>query len=321
MVPKSRRYATGFWNPFHMAVDPFGRLFAVDNDPHSHPPCRLLHVVPGGDYGYKYRNGAHGSHPFTGWNGETPGSLPMAAAMGEAPSGIVTYQADRLPADYQGELLTTSWGDHRLERVRLEPRGASLHGQPKTFVAGGENFRPVGIAVAPDGSLFISDWVDKAYEVHGQGRVWHVTAKAKPAHPQAETSGIAIGREPGTQKLYFPAGSVADEKLVQILNDRSQNDRVRAAAMGALAAAGRFDAVADFLQARQTPDDLAQYAWSIVKQRGPTGDGWRLRRINPPKFEPRRFAGPLPSTCRTSGPLEERMIRSSPRQPGWPSAG
>src|SRR6266540_3733506 len=27
------RLATGFWNPFHMAFDAFGRLFAVDNDP------------------------------------------------------------------------------------------------------------------------------------------------------------------------------------------------------------------------------------------------------------------------------------------------
>ncbi len=110
------RYATGFWNPFHMAIDPFGRLLAVDNDPHSHPPCRLVHVVPGGDYGFKYRNGAQGLHPFTGWNGETPGSLPMVAGVGEAPSGIVTYQSDQLPADYQGNLLITSWGDHRLER-------------------------------------------------------------------------------------------------------------------------------------------------------------------------------------------------------------
>ena len=115
-----------------MAVDPFGRLLAVDNDPHSHPPCRLLHVVPGGDYGFKYLNGAQGLHPFTGWNGETPGSLPMAAALGEAPSGIVTYEADQLPGDYQGSLLTTSWGDHRLERTRLEAHGAVVSRAART---------------------------------------------------------------------------------------------------------------------------------------------------------------------------------------------
>ena len=43
---KLERVATGFWNPFHMTFDVFGRLFAVDNDPDSRPPCRLLHIVP-----------------------------------------------------------------------------------------------------------------------------------------------------------------------------------------------------------------------------------------------------------------------------------
>ncbi len=69
------RVATGFWNPFHVAFDVFGRLFAVDNDPDSRPPCRLLHIVDGGDYGYRFRNGRKGLHPFTAWNGELPGTL------------------------------------------------------------------------------------------------------------------------------------------------------------------------------------------------------------------------------------------------------
>ncbi len=273
------RYATGFWNPFHMAVDPFGRLFVVDNDPHSHPPCRLLHVVPGGNYGFKYRNGAHGLHPFTGWNGETPGSLPMAAGLGEAPSGIVTYQANQLPADYQDNLLITSWGDHRLERLRLEARGASFHGQPETFVAGGENFRPVGIAVAPDGSIFISDWVDKSYEVHGKGRIWHIKSTSARPTLEAAKSGstaVAVGREPGTQKLYFPQNSQSDEQLTRVFADEAQGSRIRAAAMTALGADHCLDPIVDFLRSKGPAVELAQFAWSIVKERGPTADGWRL---------------------------------------------
>ena len=81
--------ATGFWNPFHLCVDAFDRLFAVDNDPDSRPPCRLMHIVPDGDYGYRYRNGRKGVHPFTAWNGELPGTLPMTAGTGEAPSGVL----------------------------------------------------------------------------------------------------------------------------------------------------------------------------------------------------------------------------------------
>ncbi len=183
------RWATGFWNPFHLAFDPLGRLFAVDNDPDSRPPCRLIHVVQGGNYGYKFRNGRSGLHPFTAWNGEHPGTLPMVAGTGEAPSGIVAYEGGSLPPDYLGQLLVTSWGDHRLDRFELETVGASCRSVGKAFVTGGDSFRPVGIAVAPDGSLYVSDWADKSYEVHGKGRIWHIRAK-QPAtrSPQLEPS-------------------------------------------------------------------------------------------------------------------------------------
>ncbi|HEX4146374.1 MAG TPA: PVC-type heme-binding CxxCH protein [Pirellulales bacterium] len=283
---KLERFATGLWNPFHMAFDPFGRLFAVDNDPHSRPPCRLLHVVPGGNYGFKYRNGAHGLHPFTAWNGENPGTLPMVAGVGEAPCGVVSYQSDGLPADYQGNLLITSWGDHRLERVSLEPRGASFRGQPKPFIAGGESFRPVGIAVAPDGSLFVSDWVDKAYEVHGKGRLWHIKSRALQATPpvaSADAPAGRVGREPGTQKLYFPPGALTALQFGQIVTDEAQSPRLRAAAMTALGASGRLESIAAILQSKQAPVELAQYAWSILGVRGPTSDAWRIAADQPPE--------------------------------------
>ncbi|MFP6770117.1 MAG: PVC-type heme-binding CxxCH protein, partial [Planctomycetaceae bacterium] len=69
---KLELFATGFWNPHASCVDAFGRLFNVDNDPDSLPPCRLMHIVAGGDYGYRFRNGRTGFHPFTSWNGEIP---------------------------------------------------------------------------------------------------------------------------------------------------------------------------------------------------------------------------------------------------------
>lgn len=175
---KLERWATGFWNPHASCFDAFGRLFTVDNDPDSRPPCRLLHIIPGGDYGYRFRNGRKGTHPFTSWNGEIPGTLPMVAGTGEAPSGIVCYENDGFPEDYLGTLLVGSWGDHRIDQFVLEPKGASFTSKAKPIIKGGENFRPVGLAVAPDGSLFFSDWVLKDYKLHGKGRVWRVSGKA-----------------------------------------------------------------------------------------------------------------------------------------------
>src|SRR5262245_22262367 len=65
-----RRVAVGFWNPFSICAVPDGRIFAVDNDPDASPPCRLVHVVQGGDYGFRYQYGRAGTHPLQAWNGE-----------------------------------------------------------------------------------------------------------------------------------------------------------------------------------------------------------------------------------------------------------
>src|SRR5207244_3637188 len=83
------RVATGFWNPFGICTDIFGRIFAVDNDPDEMPPCRLLHVVEGGDYGYQFRYGRSGRHPFQSWHGQLPGTLPLASDTGEAQRNIL----------------------------------------------------------------------------------------------------------------------------------------------------------------------------------------------------------------------------------------
>src|SRR5207237_1391408 len=95
----------------------------------------------------------------------------------EAPSGVLAYESTGLPADYRGDLLVTSWGDHTIERYHLVPRGASFAARMQTVVRGGEDFRPVAIATGPDGAVYFSDWVDKSYPVHGKGRIWRLRRK------------------------------------------------------------------------------------------------------------------------------------------------
>jgi putative membrane-bound dehydrogenase-like protein len=186
---------TGFWNPHANAFDAFGHLFSVDNDPDSRPPCRLIHVIPGGDYGYRFRNGRKGLHPFTSWNGEVPGTLPMVGGTGEAPSGILAYESDGLPEEYRGNLFVTSWGDHRIDRFRLQPKGSSFTALAEPVITGGENFRPVGLATAPDGSLYVTDWVLRDYKLHGHGRIWRIRSTEPRSAPVIDLA-IIPGLEP-----------------------------------------------------------------------------------------------------------------------------
>ncbi len=222
---KLERWATGFWNPHASCFDAFGRLFTVDNDPDSRPPCRLLHIIPGGDYGYRFRNGRKGTHPFTSWNGEIPGTLPMVAGTGEAPSGIVCYENDGFPEDYLGTLLVGSWGDHRIDQFVLEPKGASFTSKAKPIIQGGENFRPVGLAVAPDGSLFFSDWVLKDYKLHGKGRVWRVSAVKSTGDSHNDIAVILKQSSTDLTAEYLSSQSLAVRRMAAVHLDSSLEGR------------------------------------------------------------------------------------------------
>jgi len=195
-----RRIAKGFWNPFGVTVRDDGEMFAVENDPGSRPPCRLLHIVEGGDYGYQRNYGEAPFHPFVAWNGELRGTLPMLHASGEAPCGIVTLG---------GGVLGLSWGDHRVDFYPLRRSGAGFETTRLELLRGGNNFRPVCIARGPDGAFYLTDWVYTSYELHGRGRLWKLEidpraaswlTPAKPGPPTAESK-LAAELRAGKAKL------------------------------------------------------------------------------------------------------------------------
>lgn len=223
-------WSTGFWNPHASCIDAFGRLFTVDNDPDSRPPCRLLHVIRGGDYGYRFRNGRKGLHPFTAWNGELPGTLPMVAGTGEAPSGVLAYEHDAFPEEYLGNLMCTSWGDHRIDRFRLKPKGASVESVAEPFIVGGETFRPVGIALAPDGSLYCTDWVKRDYQLHGHGRIWRIhTTKDSGSDKASDTKTTSVVVRRSEARKLVRSAEGRQELASRVGNDqRSVRERLEA---------------------------------------------------------------------------------------------
>lgn len=196
-----RRIARGFWNPFGLLVRADGEIFAAENDPGSRPPCRLLNIVEGADYGYQWVYGSAPVHPFVAWNGELRGTLGMVHPCGEGPCAII---------ELGGGVLIPSWSDHSIDYFPLYRKGAGYTSVRLPLVKGSDFFRPVCMARGPDGAFYLTDWVFSSYPIHGRGRLWKLEIepqapwiKAK-ADPMTEEATLAKELREGKARPDIP---------------------------------------------------------------------------------------------------------------------
>jgi putative membrane-bound dehydrogenase-like protein len=244
------RIATGFWNPFGLCFDPAKRLWAAGNDPDAMPPNRLMHISHTGDYGFQFRFGRAGIHPLQCWNGELPGTLPMAAGTGEAICSIVAH------GKY---IYACSWGDNRIERYELSANGASWTSKTEVVVQGDAMFRPVGLAVAPDGSIYVTDWVDRSYPVHGKGRLWRLRPSSDGA-AKLESIPLLSEAETLADRLRMPDVAPVDELLSALDSD---DEFIRQASVAGLVNGSTLENIdfAELASARQIVGVLTALRW------------------------------------------------------------
>ena len=255
-----QRYATGFWNPFSLCLAG-GRLFCVDNDPDSSPPCRLIDVVEAGDYGFRWEYGRAGVHPLQAWDGQLPGTLPMICGTGEAPTAVVFHR---------GYLWVTSWGDHRIERYRLSQKEDGSYGAELTVVVQGDaDFRPTGMTVAVDGSLWFADWVSRSYPVHGQGRIWRLQLpedmQGRLPPPKQSAADVGNSRLRQLERMRWQR-SVSSQELVDLLRGALQSPAadVRLFAVRWIAEARVTELVDDLQQLLDGPPPSERYYLAVL---------------------------------------------------------
>ena len=188
-----RVYAWGIRNPVGLAFEPkTGEIWCATNERDglgdNLPPDYTTHVQDGGFYGWPwYYMGGHqdprlkDSHPD--WRAKmiTPDVLIQPHS---APLGFAFYDGKQFPAEYSGDeflALHGSWNreprtGYMVVRVPLHQVGKS-NGEYEEFLTGfitedGKVWgRPVGIAVAKDGSLLVSD--------DGSDSIWRVSYQGK----------------------------------------------------------------------------------------------------------------------------------------------
>ena len=173
-----RVFAWGIRNPVGLAVSPqTGELWASVNERDrlgdNLPPDYITHVQEGGFYGWPwYYIGSHQDPRHAGKHPELRDKVIVPDVLLEphnASLELTFYEGDQFPAEYRGEIFAAEHGSWNrsvrtgYEVIRVLQKDGHATGEYEDFLTGfvtpaGDVWgRPVGVAVAPDGSLLVTD--------------------------------------------------------------------------------------------------------------------------------------------------------------------
>ena len=184
-----RVYAWGLRNPVSLAVHPrTGELWTSVNERDELgddlPPDYITHVQENGFYGWPwYYIGGHQDPRHRGRRPELKDKVLVPDVLVQAHNaslGMAFYQGRQFPAEYAGDIFAAEHGSwnratrtgYEVIRVPMHQKGRAT-GEYEDFMTGfvtedGHVWgRPVGITVAQDGSLLVSD--------DGSNSIWRIS--------------------------------------------------------------------------------------------------------------------------------------------------
>lgn len=250
--------ASNFRNNFEVAIDPYGSLWQSDNDDDGNKGTRINYVMEFGNYGFKdemtgaswssRRTNMEKEIPLRHWHLNDPGVVPNLLQTGAgSPSGITVYEGDLLPEIFRGQMIHAEPGNNVVRSYPVENDGAGYKASIVNILNAQKDqwFRPVDVAIAPDGSLFVADWYDPGVGGHqvgdvDRGRIYRI---APPKTEYKITSIDVASTEGAIKALLNPnaanryrgwtaladAGPQAEPALKELWN--SENPRWRAQAI------------------------------------------------------------------------------------------
>lgn len=192
-------WAGGLRNPLDVAFNEHGDLFTFDADMEWDVGCpwympnRVLHIVPGADYGWRRGTGR--------WPAWYPDTLPSVVDIGLASPTAVTFgHGAKFPAKYQKAFYICDWAYGRILAVHTTPQGASYTGTSELFV-GGRPLNVTDVCIGPDGAMW--------FTTGGRGTqsgLYRVSFQGELSSPKAEPS-------PGQEKVRAMEFSLVAKSL------------------------------------------------------------------------------------------------------------
>lgn len=182
-----------FRNPYEVSLDSYGRIWQSDNDDDGNRGVRINYVMDYGNYGFKDeitkanwrtpRTNMADSIPFRHWHLNDPGVIPNMLQTGAgSPTGILVYEGDLLPERFHNQLIHSDAGPNVVRSYSIQEQGAGYSAVINNMIQenGDQWFRPSDVCVAPDGSVFVSDWYDPGVGGHQigdlqRGRIYRIT--------------------------------------------------------------------------------------------------------------------------------------------------
>ncbi len=171
-----RLYARGLRNAVGMAINPWNNQIWVTNNGRDYmgdnlPPETVYALQDGGNYGWPRCQAGDIIDPDFGHPGDCNGVVQPLIKMQahSAPLGLAFYNANQFPQQYHGLFVAFhgSWNrsvptGYKVVFIPLNSTG-QVTGPAEDFATGwlvsNDNAfgRPVGLAVGPDGALYVSD--------------------------------------------------------------------------------------------------------------------------------------------------------------------
>ncbi|RXK54873.1 c-type cytochrome [Oleiharenicola lentus] len=250
-------FATGLRNPQSLAFNEYGDLFTGDNDSDQGDEERLVHVVEGGDSGWRvgYQFNPRGNAgPWNSeklWHPRHAGQpaylLPPLVNIEDGPSGIAYHPGTGLTPDYAGQLFITHFkgaiSNSGIFTYKMKPSGASYAVEAAApFLLGA---LPTDVRFGPDGKLYYSDWAE-GWPKSKRGRIYSIFDPKLADSPELKAVKMLIASN-FTKKT--------NEELATLL--AHPDWRVRLEAQYSLAERGTA-ALALFNQAATGSSDLAR---------------------------------------------------------------